>query len=218
LDNSQFNITIDGITTGALNNNQGFFSLVVPRLDAVEEVTLTTGAAGADASGQGAIQIRFVTRSGTNKFETSIYDYLQHANLNSNTFFTRLAGLPKPIATSQTYGGRIGGPIILPKFDGRGKAFFFFNQEEVYYPNQVLRTGRTIIRDSALNGDFTYGPQGAFITRNVLSIANASGIAGVNGTTDPTLINLLKSIRSGATGGPGRHGDRTRHVAQHGQL
>ena len=31
-------------------------------------------------------------------------------------------------ATSYTYGGRIGGPIVLPGFDGRGKAFFFFNQ------------------------------------------------------------------------------------------
>ncbi len=202
LDNSQFNITIDGITTSALNNNQGFFTNVTPRLDAVEEVTLTSSAAGADASGQGAVQVRFVTRSGTNKFETSLYDFTQHASLNSNTFFGRLAGLPVPQATNQTYGGRVGGPIILPHFDGRGKAFFFFNHEEVYNPTQVLRTGRTIIRESALNGNFTYGPQGAFQTRNVLAIANASGIPGVNGTTDPTIINLLKAIRQGATTDP----------------
>ena len=200
LDNSQFNITIDGVTTSALNNNQGFFSLIVPRLDAVEEVTLTTAGAGADASGQGAIQVRFVTRSGTNKYETSLYTFLQHANLNSNTFFGRLAGLPVPQATNYTYGGRVGGPIVLPGFDGRGKAFFFFNEEEVYNPTQVLRTGRTIIRASALAGDYTYGPQGGQITRNVLSIANASGIPGVNGTTDPTVVSLLNLIRTGATG------------------
>jgi hypothetical protein len=132
LPNDQFNITIDGVTTNSLLNNQGFFSLVVPRLDAVEEVALTTASAGADASGQGAIQVRFVTRSGTNKFELSAYWFLQHANLNSNTFFNRLNALPVPAATSHTYGGRIGGPIILPGFDGRGRAFFFFNQEEVY--------------------------------------------------------------------------------------
>jgi len=202
LDNSQFNITIDGITTSALNNNQGFFSLIVPRLDAVEEVTLTTAAAGADASGQGAIQVRFVTRSGTNKFETSIYDYMQHANFNSNTYFGRLAGLPVPQATNQTYGGRVGGPIILPGFDGRGKAFFFFNHEEVYNPTQVLRTGRTIIRESALLGNYTYGPQGALVTRNVLAIANASGIPGVNGNVDPTIGSLLAAIRAGSTTDP----------------
>jgi hypothetical protein len=67
LPNNQFNITIDGISnSNLLQSNDGFFSLVVPRLDAVEEVTLTTASAGADATGQGAVQIRFVTRSGTN--------------------------------------------------------------------------------------------------------------------------------------------------------
>jgi outer membrane receptor protein involved in Fe transport len=66
------NITIDGVTnSNLLQSGDGFFSLVVPRLDAVEEVTLTTASAGADASGQGAVQIRFVTRSGTNKLEAS---------------------------------------------------------------------------------------------------------------------------------------------------
>jgi hypothetical protein len=72
LPNNQFNITIDGITnSNLLQASDGFFSLVVPRLDAVEEVSLTTASAGADASGQGAVQVRFVTRSGTNKFESA---------------------------------------------------------------------------------------------------------------------------------------------------
>src|SRR5580765_5840760 len=123
LANNLFNITIDGITnSNLLQATDGFFSLVVPRLDAVEEVTLTTASAGADASGQGAVQIRFVTRSGTNKFETSLYEFMQHADFNSNTFFNRLNGLPVPQATNHTYGGRVGGPIILPHQDGGGRA------------------------------------------------------------------------------------------------
>ena len=178
LPNNQFNITIDGITnSNLLQSGDGFFSLVVPRLDAVEEVTLTTASAGADASGQGAIQIRFVTRSGTNKFETSLYWFQQHAKLNSNTYFNRLNALPVPAATNYTYGGRIGGPIILPGFDGRGKAFFFFNQEEVYNPIETAR-GRTIIRQSALDGNFTYGPIGAQNTVNVMALAAAVGHRG----------------------------------------
>src|SRR6187399_1497278 len=198
LPNNQFNITIDGITnSNLLQSGDGFFSLVVPRLDAVEEVTLTTASAGADASGQGAIQIRFVTRSGTNKFETSLYWFQQHAVLNGNTYFNRLNALPVPAATNYTYGGRVGGPIILPGLDGRGKAFFFFNQEEVYSPIETARA-RTIIRQSALNGNFTYGPVGAQQTVNVLALANASGIAGVNGVYDPTIKALLESIRTAA--------------------
>ena len=44
-------------------SNDGFFANVQPRLDAIEEVTVTSATAGADASGTGAVQIRFVTRS-----------------------------------------------------------------------------------------------------------------------------------------------------------
>ena len=48
-----------------LKTTDGFFARVSPRLDAIEEVTVTTAAQGADSAGQGAVQIRFVTRSGT---------------------------------------------------------------------------------------------------------------------------------------------------------
>jgi hypothetical protein len=155
-------------------------------------VTLTTASAGADASGQGATQIRFVTRSGTNRFETSLYYFLQHANLNSNSYFNRLNGLPVPANTNYTYGGRIGGPIVLPGFDGRGRAFFFFNQEEVYSPAERARS-RTFISEAALNGDFTYGAVGSQQTVNVLALAAANGQISAY---DPQIKAVLEQIRA----------------------
>jgi hypothetical protein len=107
------NISIDGVNNGNnLQSTDGFFSLVVPRQDAVEEVTLTTAAAGADSTGAGATQVRFVTRSGTNQYQVSLYNYFQHKQLNGNTFFNqfRLQPLPRPDRTNMNYGGRIGGP------------------------------------------------------------------------------------------------------------
>ena len=200
LPNNTFNITIDGITNGnLLQSGDGFFSMVTPRLDAVEEVTLTTASAGADASGQGAIQIRFVTRSGTNKFETSLYWFMQHELFNSNSYFNRLSGLPVPAATNYTYGGRIGGPIILPGFDGRGKAFFFFNQEEVYNPLEASRT-RTMIRQSALDGNFCYGITGAPTCVNVMTLGatfNGGQFASVS-QYDPQIRSILETIRTAA--------------------
>src|SRR4029078_11905083 len=57
LRNNQFNITIDGITnSNLLQASDGFFSLVTPRLDAVEEVTLTTASAGAHSSARSGAQ------------------------------------------------------------------------------------------------------------------------------------------------------------------
>jgi uncharacterized protein YegL len=52
LDNSKLNITIDGATNAGLNNGQGFFSQVYPRLDSVEEVTLQTAARDRGVSGE----------------------------------------------------------------------------------------------------------------------------------------------------------------------
>jgi len=195
LPQNTINILIDGISTSnLLQSTDGFFSMVTPRLDAVEEVSLTTASAGADASGQGAVQVRFVTRSGTNKFETSLYWYLQNAFLNSNTYFNRLAGLPVPQATNYTYGGRVGGPIILPKFDGRGRAFFFFNQEEVYNPAETS-VSRTMIRQSALDGTFCYGNVGQNCV-NLLTLATQFG--QVN-TLDSAMKSLLDAERTAAT-------------------
>ena len=199
LSTTNITIKIDGVTTSSLLDNQGMFAMITPRLDAVEEVSLTTASAGADASGQGAIQVAIATRSGTNKFETSIYWYQQHAMFNSNTYFGRLAGQPVPQATNYTYGGRIGGPIILPGFDGRGKAFFFFNQEELYNPFQAQRSS-TLIRQSALDGNWTYGAAGAQQTVNVLALAAANGQISAY---DPQIKALLESMRKASTDYPG---------------
>ena len=194
LPQNTINITIDGVTnSNMLQSGDGFFTMVVPRLDAIEEVSMTTATAGADATGAGAVNIRFQTRSGTNRFETSLYSYNQHARFNSNTFFNALNGLPVPAATNWTYGGRIGGPIVLPGFDGRGRAFFFFNYEEVYNPIETPR-GRTIIRESALIGDFTYNTSNPR-TVNVLALAASRGHVS---THDPQIKTLLESIRAAA--------------------
>src|SRR4029078_7217117 len=81
------NILIDGVSTeNNLMSGDGFFSLVTPRQDAVEEVTLTTAAAGADHTAQWSATIRFVTRSGTNVYKGTVYEYFRHADLNANTF------------------------------------------------------------------------------------------------------------------------------------
>ncbi len=70
LPQSAINITIDGIWAkdNQLKTTDGFFARVSPRLDAMEEVTVSSAAQDAANTGQGAVQIRFVTRSGSNNY------------------------------------------------------------------------------------------------------------------------------------------------------
>ena len=91
------NITLDGVN---VNNNQdkagdGFYAMVRPQLDAIEQVTLTTAAQGADSAGQGAVQISFVTRSGTNTYRGTAYDYFRHPALNTNSWINEKNNLDK---------------------------------------------------------------------------------------------------------------------------
>ncbi len=77
LPQGMINITLDGVNIqdNTLRSTDGFFAIVSPRLDAIEEVSVTTAAQGAE-SAQGAAQIKFVTRSGTNTLSGSVYRVL----------------------------------------------------------------------------------------------------------------------------------------------
>ena len=85
LDQSTINITVDGLNVQDNYNKttDGFFARMSPRLDAVDAVTVSSAAQAADASGQGAVQIRFVTRSGGNEFSGSAYWYYRNDALNA---------------------------------------------------------------------------------------------------------------------------------------
>jgi hypothetical protein len=89
LPRSSINITLDGmsIQDNYLKTTDGYFARLTPLLDSVEEVTITTAGNTAEATGQGSVQVKFVTKSGTNSFTGTAYEYLRHDWLNANTWF-----------------------------------------------------------------------------------------------------------------------------------
>nr|MCU0430113.1 protein phosphatase 1 regulatory subunit 42 [Cytophagaceae bacterium] len=89
LPKSAINITIDGINAqdNLLKSTDGFFTYVRPRTDAIEEVTLSTANPGAESSAEGAVQIKFVTRGGTNEYHGGLYEYHRNPSLQANYWF-----------------------------------------------------------------------------------------------------------------------------------
>ena len=159
---------------------------------------MTTATQEASA-GQGAVQIKFVTRSGGNDFTGSGYHYYRSDKLNANTWFNNRGGVAKTPLKQNQIGGRAGGPIVIPGlFDGRNKAFFFFNYEEFRQPGAVSRD-RNILNPLAQQGIFTYIPTGGSPQQvNLLALAAQNGQTA---TPDPIVANLLRDIRSAVTGG-----------------
>src|SRR5262245_16048838 len=150
-------MSIDGIQTHRPDNKSfdGFYSYISPSVEAIEQVTVSTATPGAEASGQGAVQIRFTTRSGTERYAGSFYETFRHPVLTANTFFNKVDGLPLNRILLNQFGGNVGGPIVLPGLDGRGKAFFFTNYEELRQASELKRD-RTILTPDARNGWFSY--------------------------------------------------------------
>ncbi len=201
LGKAAINITTDGIN---VQDNQGkstdgFYTYVRPRTDAVEEVSVSTGAAGADSSGEGAVQIKFITRSGTNEYHGSLYEYNRTPWLAANYWFNNrnLAAdpntgkAPKTRVLLNQFGGRLGGPIRIPHlFNGKNKAFFFFNYEEFRLPEEGLRT-RNVFDPLTQTGVFQYLTSAGVQRVNLLNLAGANGQVA---TVDPTVGKLLSDI------------------------
>ena len=103
-------ISLDGVNNNDNFNKstEGFFAMVTPRQDAVEAVTVTTAGGGADVGGHGAVQIAFVTRSGTNRFTRQRLRVLPQPELNTNYWFNENNGLPKNDVVLNQYGFRAG--------------------------------------------------------------------------------------------------------------
>ncbi len=208
-------ITIDGVDVqdNLLRSSDGFFTYVRPRVDAIEEVTVSTANPGAESGGDGAVQIKFVTRRGTNDYNGGVF--WQHRNdfLNANYWFlnrnpTSLDENGKSVRQKlrlNQYGAHFGGPIPFLNFgegvdafdSGKNKRFFFVNYEEFRQPESLSRT-RVVLTPQAQAGNYSYVTGAVTNSVNVFNIAQA---AGQLSTPDPTVAAVYNRIRSSLSGG-----------------
>jgi hypothetical protein len=170
------NITRDGLNVQDNFIRSGNFNPDRPRIDDVSEFTVVTQNANASLGSGGSSQVQYVTSRGGSDFHGALYEYNQNAALASNGFFNNRDGIAKPPFNQNQYGGKIGGPVYLPKFGEGGpsvghikKAFFFYSYEGFRLP-QTVSTTRTILTPAARQGIFTYVDDSG-VTRqfNVLS-------------------------------------------------
>ncbi len=211
LPKGSLNITLDGanIQDNLLKSSDGFFTSTQAKSDAVEEVTLSTAVPGSESAGGGAVQVKFVTKSGSNDWRGGVFWQHRNTALNANYYFNNIDGLPRDFMILNQIGGRIGGPITIPKlFNGKDRAFFFVNYEEFRLPQAYPSGTRTVLTDSARSGIYTYRDSGGVIRNvNLYSIAAARNpllpgtVRPYATTPDPTIAAALGLISDQARGG-----------------
>lgn len=203
-------ISIDGVDVqdNLLRSSDGFFTYVRPRVDAIEEVTVSTSNPGSESGGDGAVQIKFVTRRGTNDYRGGLFYQHRNTALNAAYWYNNRDLKPLPgsdkaprnkIILNQ-YGGRLGGPLPFPHFgeggpffnSGKDRAFFFVNYEQFRLPESQTRT-RTILTPAAQSGIFSYNTSAGTQTVNLFNLAASRNQLS---TIDPTISTLLTRIRT----------------------
>src|ERR1700677_3239198 len=107
--------------------NSGYINSValVPTQDSVQEISVESNNIAPEFDGTTDGVITMATKSGTNAFHGTAYDFLRNTVLHANTFFSNRAGLSRPAFIQNQYGATLGGPIKKDKF------FFFGSYEGV---------------------------------------------------------------------------------------
>lgn len=113
------------------NNFLGTFSnLVSP--DALQEFQIQTSTFAPEFGHSPGAQIGMVTRSGSNQYSGSLFEYLRNDKMDANDWFADALATPKPPLRFNDFGGTVGGPIRAPHFyNGRDRTFFFLSVESL---------------------------------------------------------------------------------------
>jgi hypothetical protein len=141
----QSQILIDGVPTNGAYLN---VVTVIPTQDAIEEFKVQTNNLGPEYGRFAGGVINLSTKSGTNKFHGSFYEFIRNKVLNANDFFDNRNGVARPPFTQNQYGVNGGGPIV------RNRLFFFGA-----YEGFRLRKGNPfqtfVPTDAERSGDFS---------------------------------------------------------------
>jgi hypothetical protein len=148
---------------GTTNTDPTFNTLnVSPSPDAVQEFKVQTSSYAAEIGGAGGGQINIVTRSGSNQFHGTAYEFLRNGALDAHTFGDM--GMSKHLVQNN-YGGSLGGPLT------RGKTFFFANYEGLRHSKadtmtDTVPTADEILGDFSMSGKTIYDPTTAHANPN----------------------------------------------------
>ena len=195
LPQGSLNITLDGLNVqdNLIRSGDGFFTYIRPSTDAVAEVTVSTTSPGAESAGEGAVQIKFVTKGGTNQYHGNVFWQNRQPNLNANYYFNNLAGLDRTPTRLDQYGFSVGGPLTPWLKD---RAFFFVNYERYRLPESQLRNQLIMTPDIA-NGIFKYTKaDGSVGSVDLLNLAATKCPAGTTcqTTRDPLVAARLNDM------------------------
>ena len=149
----QSNITLDGVNINDARTNSISSPVLRLNSEAIEEFRVNTITSGATSGRTAGAQVNLVTKSGSNQWRGSLFEYHRNTIFTANNWFNNHATPQQPRQTllRNTFGGAIGGPIKKDKF------FFFYNYEgRRDASSSIIGSARTVPLPSLAAGNVRF--------------------------------------------------------------
>jgi hypothetical protein len=186
--------SITYLLDGGVNNNLLDNSVVLdPNPDTIAEFRILTSNYTAEYGRNAAGVISVVTKSGTNEFHGSGFDFARDGIFNANTYFNKEDGIPRDNLERNQYGGTFGGPIK------KDRVFFFVGYQGQLLSQTLTEPQTTTFTPAELAGNFSQAiPFGTAVVQNDGSTITCN----TNPTCpDPGVVAFLQQNPSFATPG-----------------
>ena len=173
-------ISLDGIS---IMNNLITTAFIAPNPDALDSVQTQNGNYTAQYGDYLGVHINEITRSGTNAFHGTAYDYLQNDGFNAKSWL-QAPNTAKAQLRYNNFGGVLSGPVIIPfLYNGKDKTFFLGSYEGLRQHGSAFTTS-TVLTNRMRTGDFG----------ELCAAGFTAGICSGTGTANKKLINPVTGI------------------------
>ena len=150
---------------GGVNNELlGNGVVLDPNPDTVAEFRILTSNYTAEYGRNGAGVISVVTKSGTNQFHGSAFEFARNTSFDANSYFNIQNSLPRNDLKRHQFGATFGGPITIPHLvNGKDRFFFFVAYQGQRQTQTEVSTTTTFTPAELQNGDFSQAPDAASV-------------------------------------------------------
>ena len=172
-------VDASSIGTGSTPN------LAVPAADSLGEFIVQTSLYDASQGRNAGSVVAAVTKSGTNNFHGSLYEFLRNTDLDANNFFLNRAGIARPPYQRNLFGGTLGGPVL------KNRVWFFASYQGTREVNGTSLDNSigTVFVPEALSNDRSVSTLNALAAGyGVPPCTNGLAVPGCFGQTALTLL------------------------------
>jgi len=186
---ASFGVMLDGASANTNRAGSTLWAAVnAPALGAITEFAVETNGFKAEFGRAGGGLVTFVSKSGTNQYHGSVFDFIRNNAFDARGFFNNVT----PVYRQHDFGATSGGPVRIPKFyNGKNRTFFFFSYEGFRNRAGGVTTAIALPPPEFYRGDFrnavsrSQNKDGSYIRYNVYDPSTT--------TYDPAQKNYVRT-------------------------